>query len=56
MEKYFKIILGLLFIVTGLYVLLYWMNDFVVLIKGGLGLIVLFIGLFTVLIGASDFS
>jgi hypothetical protein len=59
--KYLKIVLGLLVIIAGLYsyTLTYfggypWWNDLLILIKGGLGLGVMFMGLIIAAIGATD--
>jgi hypothetical protein len=59
--KYLKIVLGLLIIIAGLYSYTFtyvggypWYWDLIRLIKGGLGLFVMFIGLLIAAIGATD--
>ena len=56
MEKYFKLLLGALLIVGGVYTVLYWMGDVLALIKGSFGIFIFLIGLLIILIGVSDLS
>ncbi|MBT3941065.1 hypothetical protein HOD83_01370 [Candidatus Woesearchaeota archaeon] len=59
--KYLKIVLGLFIIVIGIYTYTLthiggypWWHDLVRLIKGGLGLAIMFAGLLVAAIGATD--
>ncbi len=45
-----KIIIGLVIILLGLWALIGWWKDFVVLFKGGIGLVLILVGLIVVML------
>ena len=54
LKKWFKIMLGLLLIIAGVYGCIRWWPQLLSLIMGAIGLIVILIGLMFVFIGFSD--
>lgn len=58
MEKLFKLILGLLFLIAGIYLVVMWKSDVWFLIqllfKGGIGLLLAFVGFIIFAIGLSE--
>ena len=54
MKSYFKIVLSLLILILGLYAVLYWINEFITILKGTVGVIIVLIGLAALLITMSE--
>ena len=54
MENAFKIVLGLLFLIAGVYGLIYWFSDFLTIIKGSIGIGIGLIGLLFIILGVSE--
>ena len=54
--KLAKIVLGLILVLVGIwsYIPWQWYNDLLVLIKGGIGIVIILIGMVFILIGWSD--
>ena len=54
LKKYFKVLLGLVLIIAGIYGCIYWWPELKDLIKGFVGPFIVLIGLLFVFMGFSD--
>ena len=54
MDKYLKLVIGLLLMVLGLFLTMLWAGSVMTVLKGSIGLFIIFIGLVIFFIAISD--